>query len=131
MPLAWGKNTTLMAAMPLAGVKTAAVIEGAIDRPVFDQFIEQFLVLQLRSGQIIIWHNLSVHQSGDAEELIEVAGCQVVPLPPDSPDFNPIEQIFSNLKAHLRRANQRSVEGFWDAIGEELDLITTGTATPA
>jgi transposase len=124
VPRNWGKNTTLMAAMTLAGVQTAAVIEGAMDRLVFDQFIEQFLVPQLRSGQIVIWDNLSVHKSVDAEDLIEAAGCRVVPLPPYSPDFNPIEQLFSKLKAYLRRANQRSVEGLWEAIGTGLDLIT-------
>lgn len=128
VPRNWGKNTTLMAAMTLAGVQTAAVIEGAMDRPVFDQFVEQFLVPQLRPGQLVIWDNLSVHKSVDAEELIETAGCRVVPLPPYSPDFNPIEQLFSKLKAQLRRANQRTVEGLWDAIGEGLDLITAQDA---
>jgi transposase len=128
VPRNWGKNTTLMAAMTLAGVQTAVVIEGAMDRPVFDQFVAQFLVPQLRSGQIVIWDNLSVHKSVDAEGLIDAAGCRVVPLPPYSPDYNPIEQLFSKLKAHLRRANQRSVEGLWEAIGEGLDLITAQDA---
>lgn len=128
VPRNWGKNTTLMAAMTLAGVQTAAVIEGAMDRPVFDQFIAQFLVPQLRPGQVIIWDNLSVHKSVDAAELIEAAGCRVVPLPSYSPDFNPIEQLFSKLKAHLRRANQRSVEGLWEAIGTGLDQITAQDA---
>ena len=128
VPRNWGKNTTLIAAMTQAGVQTAAVIEGAMDRPVFDQFVEQFLVPTLQPGQIVIWDNLSVHKSLDAVERIEAAECQVVFLPPYSPDFNPIEQAFSKLKAHLRRANQRTVEGLWEAIGTGLDQITAQDA---
>lgn len=128
MPRNWGKNTTVMAAMTLGGVETAVVIEWAMDRPVFDQFIAQFLVPQLRAGQIVIWDNLSVHKSSDAVVLIEAAECRVLPLPPYSPDFNPIEQLFSKLKAHLRRANQRAVEGLWEAIAQGLDRITVQDA---
>lgn len=128
VPRNWGKNTTLMAAMTLDGVQTSVVLEGAMDRPVFDRFVEQFLVPTLQPGQVVIWDNLSVHKSVDAADLIEAAGCRVVPLPPYSPDFNPIEQLFSKLKAHLRRANQRSVDGLWDAIGAGLDLITAQDA---
>lgn len=68
--------------------------------------------------------HLSVHKSVDAVDLIEAAECQVVFLPPYASDFNPIEQAFSKLKAHLRRANQRTVEGLWEAIGTGLDQIT-------
>lgn len=128
VPRNWGKNTTLMAAMTLEGIQTAAVIEGAMDRPVFDRFVEQFLIPILRPGQKIIWDNLSVHKSVDAEELIRAAECDVTFLPPYSPDFNPIEQAFSKLKAHLRRANQRTVDGVWEAIGDGLDQITATDA---
>lgn len=128
VPRNWGQNTTLMAAMTLAGVQTAVVIEGAMDRPVFERFVKHFLVPQLRAGQVVIWDNLSVHKSLAAEGLVEAAGCRVLPLPPYSPDFNPIEQLFSKLKAHLRQANQRSVEGLGDAIGAGLDLITAADA---
>lgn len=128
VPRNWGKNTTLMAAMTLEGIQTAAVIEGAMDRPVFDRFVEQFLIPILRPGQKIIWDNLSVHKSVDAEELIRAAECDVTFLPPYSPDFNPIEQAFSKLKAHLRRANHRTVDGVWEAIGDGLDQITATDA---
>jgi transposase len=128
VPRNWGKNTTLMAAMTLDGIQAAAVIEGAMDRPVFDQFVDQFLVPILRPGQTVIWDNLSVHQSVDAAALITAAKCKVVFLPAYSPDFNPIEQAFSKLKAQLRRANQRTVEGLWEAIGHGLDQISASDA---
>jgi transposase len=69
-----------------------------------------------------------VHKSVDAKDRIEAAACQVVFLPPYSPDFNPIEQAFSKLKAHLRRANQRTVDGLWAAIGAGLEQITAQDA---
>lgn len=128
VPRNWGKNTTLMAAMTLAGIQTAAVIEGAMDRPVFDQFVEQFLVPSLRPGQLVVWDNLSVHKSARARDLIEAVGCQVVFLPPYSPDFNPIELAFSKLKTAVRRAKQRTVPGLWNAIGIGLNQITARDA---
>lgn len=128
VPRNWGKNTTLMAAMTLGGIQTAAVIEGAMDRPVFECFVTQFLVPTLHPGQVVVWDNLSVHQSARATAVIEAAGCQVVFLPPYSPDFNPIELAFSKLKTALRRAQQRTVPGLWDAIGNGLNQITARDA---
>jgi transposase len=128
VPRNWGQNTTLMAAMTVTGIQTAAVIEGAMDRPVFERFVQQFLVPTLRPGQCVVWDNLSVHKSRRARELIEAAGCEVVFLPAYSPDFNPIEQAFSKLKAHLRRANQRTVPGLWEAIGKGLNQVSAQDA---
>lgn len=128
VPRNWGHNTTLLAAMTVEGMQTAFVIEGATDRAVFEGFVAHFLVPHLRPGQVVIWDNLSVHTSVRARTLIEAAGCQVVFLPPYSPDFNPIELAFAKLKAALRRAGQRTVEGLWTAIGAGLDTITAQDA---
>jgi transposase len=57
-------------------------------------------------------------------ELIEAAGATLRFLPPYSPDLNPIEQAFSKLKAHLRKAAERTVHGLWSAIGPILDLYS-------
>jgi transposase len=129
VPRNWGHNTTLLAAMTVKGMQTACVIEGATDRAVFEGFVEHFLVPRLRPGQVVVWDNLSVHQSVRARELIEAAGCQVRFLPPYSPDFNPIEHAFAKLKGMVRQANQRTVEGLWTAIGGGLDQITAHDAT--
>jgi Transposase and inactivated derivatives len=68
--------------------------------------------------------NLSSHKRVAARKLIEAAGAELRFLPPYSPDFNPIEMAFSKLKALLRRAAERTVQGLWDAIGRLIDLIT-------
>lgn len=128
VPRNWGHNTTLLAAMSLAGIQTAFVIEGATDQAVFEGFVEHYLVPQLRPGQVVVWDNLSVHKSVRARALIEAAGCQVLFLPPYSPDYNPIELAFAKLKTALRRAGQRTVEGLWTAIGTGLDTITAQDA---
>jgi transposase len=56
--------------------------------------------------------------------MIEAAGAKLLYLPPYSPDFNPIEMAFSKLKALLRKAAERTVEGLWDAIGKLIDPVT-------
>lgn len=127
-PRNWGVNTTVLAAMTSVGITTSCVVEGATDRLVFEGFIEQFLIPRLRPGQVIVWDNLSVHKSAHARTLIEAAGCQVLFLPPYSPDFNPIEQAFSKLKTHLRQEQQRTVVGLWEAIGRGLNQITAHDA---
>ena len=83
-------------------------MRGAVDRPVFEAFVERVLVPTLRPGQIVILDNLSVHKSANARALIEAAGCQLVFLPTYSPDFNPIEHAFAKTKQHLRRVGARS-----------------------
>lgn len=128
VPRNWGLNTTLLAAMTLEGIQTSFVVEGATDRAVFDSFVERFLIPQLRPGQVVVWDNLSVHKSVRARALIAAANCQVVFLPPYSPDFNPIELAFSKLKTAVRRAKQRTVPGLWSAIGTGLNTISAQDA---
>lgn len=128
VPRNWGRNTTLLAALSLAGIQTAFVIEGATDRAVFEGFVERYLIPQLRPGQVVVWDNLSVHKSVRAKALIEAVGCRVVFLPPYSPDFNPIELAFAKLKSAVRRANERTVAGLWAALGTGLAHITAQDA---
>ncbi len=117
-----GPNTTLVAALGLDGVLAAMTVEGAMDRRAFDAFVDQVLVPRLKPGHVVVWDNLSVHQSADALGRIEARGGQLVWLPPYAPDFSPIEQAFSKLKSALRRTGART--------REELDTaITAGLAT--
>lgn len=123
-----GKNTTLVAALTLEGITAAMTLEGAMDRPAFEAFVAQVLVPRLHPGQIVIWDNLRVHKSDTARRLIAAAGCQLRWLPPYSPDFTPIEQAFSKLKAALRRAEARTRDTLDDAITAALATITATDA---
>ncbi len=124
VPRNHGKNTTLVAALSLTGVTAAMTVEGAMDRCAFDAFVAQVLVPRLQPGQVVVWDNLSVHRSDDAQQLIEDRGCQLLWLPPYSPDFTPIEQVFSKLKTGLRRTGARTREALDDAITAGLATIT-------
>ncbi len=84
----------------------------------------QVLVPELSPGDIVIMDNLSSHKGPTIREAIEAAGAELLFLPPYSPDFNPIEKAFSKLKAHLRKAAERTIHGLWDAIGRILDLYS-------
>ena len=123
-----GKNTTLVAALSLAGITTAMTVEGAVDRLAFDAFVAQALVPSLTPGQVVVWDNLSVHKSARAQHLIEARGCQLLWLPPYSPDFSPIEQAFSKLKTALRRTGARTREDLDAAISAGLPTITAKDA---
>jgi transposase len=78
----------------------------------------------LQSDDIVVLDTLSSHKGSRVRELIEAAGASLLYLPPYSPDFNPIENAFAKLKALLRKAAERTVDGLWTAIGRILDLFT-------
>lgn len=123
VPRNWKSNTTIVGALTLQGWQ-AMTLEGAMDRNAFDAFIEHFLVPWLRPGQIVILDNLSAHKSETARRLVESRGCQWVFLPTYSPDFNPIEMMWSKLKSHLRHAAARTQEALEVAIGQGLDKVS-------
>ena len=126
-PRNWKTNTTILGALTLKGWQ-AMTIEGATDTDVFDAFIEYVIVPSLRPGQIVIMDNLSVHKSANARALVEAKGCQWVFLPTYSPDFNPIEKMWSKLKAQLRRAAARTQEALEDAIAKGLAKVSSSDA---
>ncbi len=119
-----GKNTTLVAALTLDGVLAAMTVEGAMDRGAFDAYVAQVLVPSLHPGQVVVWDNLSVHKSEDAQRRIAARGCQLLWLPPSSPDFTPVEQAFSKLKTALRRTGARTRDDLDAAITAGLATIT-------
>ena len=114
----------MISAIRLEGVATAMVTEGATNTLVFHGFVEQFLALALRPGDIVVMDNLSSHKRASVREMIEAKGARLRFLPPYSPDFNPIEMAFSKLKALLRKAAERTVDGLWTAIGRFVDVFT-------
>lgn len=119
-----GKNLTLLCALSNSGPQAALVIEGAVNGDVFETYVREVLCPTLRTGQTVVMDNLSSHKRVAVRTLIESVGCRLVYLPPYSPDFNPIEMLFSKLKAALRRAGERTKDKVIDAIGRALDTVT-------
>ena len=119
-----GKNTTLLASMDAKGMGPTLAVEGAIDREVFEAYLEEVLAPSLRSGQIVVMDNLTAHKVDRGRELIEERGCELLYLPSYSPDLNPIEEAFSKIKGILRKAEARSREALIEAAGRALEAIT-------
>lgn len=118
------KTTTFVAAFRLEGLLAPLVVDGALNGEIFLKYVQQQLAPQLRSGDILVLDNLATHKVAGVAKALEVRGAQVVYLPPYSPDFNPIERVFSKIKNELRRRELRTIGALEDAFGESLDWIT-------
>jgi transposase len=118
------KTTTVIAGLRSSGIVAPFVIDCAVDRDVFETWVDQVLVPELRAGDIVVMDNLSSHKGPRVNALIQAAGAELRYLPPYSPDFNPIENAFAKLKTLLRKEAARTVDALWSAIGRLVDLIT-------
>ena len=123
-----GKNTTLLARMSAEGMGPCVAVEGTTTAEVFEAYVEQALVPMLKEGQSVVMDNLSAHKGKKVCQLVEARGCQLLFLPPYSPDLNPIEEAFSKVKACLRRARARSRETLVGAIGRVISAVTAQDA---
>jgi len=123
-----GKNTTLLASMTSEGMGPCLAIVGSTTRGVFEAYVERVLSPVLRPGQVVVMDNLTAHKGGRIRELIEARGCELLYLPPYSPDFNPIEEAFSKVKGFLRKAGAHTREALVEALGAALDAVTIGDA---
>ena len=117
-------TTTFVGALRNNRLTAPMVVDGPINGPLFLAYVRQVLVPTLVAGDVVVMDNLSSHKIAGIQEAIEAVGAKVVFLPPYSPDFNPIEQVFSKLKALLRAAGERTVEGLWQCIGELLERFS-------
>jgi transposase len=97
-----------VAGLRRSGMVAPWVLDGPINRDAFTVYVRQVLVPELKPGDIVVMDNLSSHKAPAIRQAIEAAGATLLFLPPYSPDFNPIEQAFAKLKAHLRRAAERT-----------------------
>jgi transposase len=122
------KTTTLIAALGLTGVRCSTLVDGGINADVFEAFVQQVLVPQLRIGDVVILDNLSSHKRARTKQLIEAAGAQLVFLPPYSPDLNPIEMIFAKVKQLLRSLAYRTADALWNGMQSMLDQVTASDA---
>jgi len=100
------------------------VLDGPMTRAAVQAYIEQVLVPTLRRGDTVIMDNLPAHKGAEVRRAIEAAGATLRFLPPYLPDFNPIENAFSKLKAFLRKAAARTIENLWNVIRNALPRFT-------
>lgn len=117
------ESMTLISGLRLSGVVAPLAFEGAIDAPTFEGYVRRELVPLLRRGDVVVWDNLKPHESAGARRAVEGAGARLLPLPPYSPDFTPIEEMYSKVKGILRTAAARTTEAVYDAMGVALRAV--------
>jgi transposase len=122
-PGSW-ESVTVIAALGLGGVCAPLMFPGATNAATFESYVEQVLVPALHPGDVVVFDNLSAHLGTAVTEAIKGAGASVLRLPPYSPDYTPIEEMFSKVKEFLRRVGARVKGDLYDAIGEALREVT-------
>ena len=123
-PAGHWSTTTLLAAVAIDGTRAPLLLDGPVDADCFAAWVEQFLVRELRQGEIVVMDNLASHKAAQVRPLIEAAGARLLYLPPYSPDLNPIEKMWSKVKALLRGAKARTQEALTSAVASALDAVT-------
>lgn len=118
------RTTTFVAAFRLAGLFAPLVVDGALNGELFAQYVRRQLAPSLRPGDLLVMDNLPAHKVKGVAEAVHARDARVLYLPPYSPDFNPIEQVFSKIKNELRRRELRTIPALEDAFGQSLDWIT-------
>jgi transposase len=128
VPKNWGDSVTLCAGIALRGLVAPLYLQGGMNGDTFEAYVEQFLVPELRVGDIAVMDNLSAHKRVSVRRLIEGAGARLLYLPPYSPDFSPIEPAWSKVKSLMRRAAARTYEALLEAAADALRAITASDA---
>jgi transposase len=128
VPRNWKTNVTLLASMSAEGMGPCLAVEGSTTKEVFETYLERVLAPSLWPGQIVVMDNLSSHKGERVREIIAGRSCELLYLPPYSPDLNPIEEAFAKLKALLRKAGARTHEVLIEAMGRALEALTARDA---
>jgi transposase len=118
------ESITLTCGLRLSGVTAALAFPGATNTDVFEHYVEDVLVPELKRGDVVIWDNLKPHKSEEAIEAVEEAGARVVPLPPWSPDLTPLEEMISKVKGAMKSAAARTTEAVYTAFASALHDVT-------
>ena len=122
-PFGHWKTQTFLAALRHDRLDAPWVIDGPINREIFDRYIETQLAPTLHKGDVVILDNLATHRSPRATAILKDIGAWFLFLPPYSPDLNPIEMAFAKLKALIRKAAARTYDQLWKAVGQVCDLF--------
>jgi transposase len=124
VPRNYGAHTSLIGAISLSGVEAVMTVEGAVDTEVFNAYVEQVLGPTIRRGDVLVLDNLSAHHASRVEAVAEECGARVIWLSPYSPDFSPIELMWSKIKTAMRAAKARTRQELEQALTAALELVT-------
>lgn len=124
VPRNYGANVSALSLMSLEKVEATMTIEGSVDREVFNVFAEQFIYPALKAGDCLVLDNLGAHRASRIEQIAESCGAKVIWLAPYSPDFSPIELMWSKLKTLFRASKARTRDEIETALVKALEQIT-------
>jgi transposase len=122
------KTTTLVAALSTSGIVAPMILDGAMDGDMFTAYVTHILLKELQPGDVVIMDNLPAHKVAAVRDIIQGAGAKLIYLPPYSPDFNPIEKAFSQIKAYLKKVAARTKEKLDQAITKAIDTVSAQNA---
>lgn len=120
-----GGNLTLLAALSHQKLQAEWVIEGSVDGDVFVAWLEHVLLPTLTPGHTVVMDNLRAHYRKEVQTLIEARGCNLLYLPPYSPDYSPIELAFSKIKGQLKSLAARTKQALTDAVAEACRTVSS------
>ncbi|WP_139806462.1 IS630 family transposase [Deinococcus hopiensis] len=123
VPRDHGRNQTLICARQLTGPMVPFVLTGAVHGSAFEWYVRHLLCPALQPGQVVVMGNLSSHHRASVRVLIEARGCQLLFLPPYSPDLGPIEMMFSKIKAVVRARACRTIDSLISTLGTALQAV--------
>jgi transposase len=118
-----GAKVSVIGAMSLSKVLAVMTLNGSMDGSAFEVYVTQFLVPQLWPGAVVVMDNLPAHKAQTIEAAIQAVGASVLYLSPYSPEFNPIEHWWSQLKAFLRQFSPTTSKMLDNLIATALDLL--------
>lgn len=125
VPRNYGIQTSIISAIGIKGVQATMTVEGAVDTEVFNVYVREVLSCAIEAGDILVLDNLAAHRASQIEEVAGECGAEVIWLSPYSPDFSPIELMWSKIKAALRAAKARTREELEQALVTALNLVTS------
>jgi transposase len=125
VPKNYRQQQSIISSMGIDGAAAMFTIEGAVDTSAFDVYVERVLRPTMRKGDIFVLDNLTAHHASRIEEVAAECEAQVLWLAPYSPDFSPIELLWSKIKTGLRKAKARTIEELGHALNKGLELVTT------
>jgi transposase len=122
------QTTTMISSVRWDGTSACMTVEGATNTEVFRAYVGEILVPTLRPGDIVVMDNLGAHKNEHTLARIRQVGAEVRFLPAYSPDLNPIEMMWSKVKALLRKAQARNHSDLLAAIAAALGAVTSQDA---
>lgn len=126
-PVNW-RSLTLLGAVGLTGWVASMTIEAPTDTDVFLAFLDEVLCPKLKLGHVVVMDNLAAHKVAGVSERILATGAELLYLPPYSPEFNPIEKCWAQIKQYLRAAKARTIPALQEAISASLNELTPDQA---